>query len=241
MPYDIDLGPVLLGDYYHRSYFDVLEDVAGPSPDFKVYVPASDNSLINGKNNYNCSMATGNATCRENAGLAKFKFTSGMTHRLRLMNTGAAALIHFSIDGHSLQVIATDFTPVETYETQFVTLGVAQRTDVLVRATGQPTDTFWMRSTISLNCSVTTTPTALGVVLYESAEESAQPNSTAHTAVVAADQKSFLCQNVSSSLLHSPSSAAAHSHRILYRTHCQYILLKRIRVQTPPLRLKWIC
>ena len=27
--YDIDLGPVLLSDYYHRDYFSILEDVMG--------------------------------------------------------------------------------------------------------------------------------------------------------------------------------------------------------------------
>jgi FtsP/CotA-like multicopper oxidase with cupredoxin domain len=197
-PYDIDLGPVILGDYYHRDYFDVLEDVAGPSQDFTVYVPASDNSLINGKNNYNCSMATRNNTCISNAGLSKFRFTSGKSHRLRLINAGAAALVHFSIDGHSLQVIANDFTPLKPYETEVITLGVGQRTDVLVKATGNPTDSFWMRSTISLNCSVTTSPRGLGVVLYEKAGDYTQPNSTSSTAVITADRKDNLCKNVGS-------------------------------------------
>lgn len=197
-PYDIDVGPVILGDYYHRDYFDVLRDVAGPSPDFKVYVPASDNNLINGKNNYNCSMATSNATCHSNAGLSKFRFTSGKTHRLRLINAGAAALVHFSIDGHSLQVIANDFTPLKPYETEVITLGVGQRTDVLVKAVGKPTDAYWMRSTISLNCSVTTTARALGVILYDKADESTRPSTRASAAVVAADRKDNLCKNVSS-------------------------------------------
>lgn len=206
--YDIDLGPVILGDYYHRDYFDVLRDVAGPSPDFTVYVPASDNSLINGKNNYNCSMAARNTTCSSNAGLSKFRFTSGKKHRLRLINAGAAALVHFSIDGHSLQVIANDFTPVKPYETEVITLGVGQRTDVLVKATGKPTDSFWMRSTISLNCSVTTSPRGLGVILYEKASGHTQPNTTSSAAVIAADRKDNLCKNVSSIFLklHEPKS-----------------------------------
>lgn len=196
-PYDIDVGPIILGDYYHRDYFDVLRDVAGSSQDFNVYVPSSDNNLINGKNNFNCSMAASNATCHANAGLSKFRFESGKTHRLRLINAGAAALIHFSIDGHKLHVIANDFTPVKPYQADVITLGVGQRTDILVKAIGKPTDAYWMRSTISLNCSVTRTAQSLGVILYEGAGESTQPNSTISAAAIAADRKDNICKNVS--------------------------------------------
>lgn len=197
-PYDIDSGPLMLGDHYHKDYVDVVAAAAGNSSDFNVYVPTSDNSLINGKNNYNCSLAIGNTTCNSNAGLSKFMFVSGKTHRLRLINGGAAALVKFSIDGHALQVIANDFTPIQPYNTDVVILGVGQRTDVLVKAIGKPEDAYWMRSTISLNCSVTTTTKGLGVVLYERAGDSKLPASTMSAAVVTADLKTTLCRNVSS-------------------------------------------
>lgn len=201
--YDIDVGPVMLGDYYHRDYFDVLEDVTGSSPDFKVYVPTSDNNLINGKNNFNCSLAAANpnSICNPNAELSKFRFKSGKTHRLRLVNAGAAALVHFSIDGHSLQVITNDFTPIEPYEADVVTLGDGQRSDVLVKAIGEPAKAYWMRSTISLNCSVTQTTHSSAVILYDDADDSTQPNTTSSAAVIAADEKSNVCQNVGFMLL----------------------------------------
>jgi len=198
VPYDIDVGPVILGDYYHRDYFSVLEDVAGPSQDFNVYVPSSDNNLINGKNNYNCSMATGNATCHPNAGLSKFRFHQGKTHRLRLMNTGAAALVHFSIDGHKMKVIANDFTPVEPYEADFITLGVGQRTDIVIKAPKNTEKAYWMRSTISLNCSVARTTQALGVILYDHSNKNFIPATNVTTAAAAADRKDNLCKNVRS-------------------------------------------
>ena len=199
LPYDIDLGPVIVGDHYHKDYFDVLEAVAGNSSDFNVYVPISDNSLINGKNHYNCSLSNVTAPCSSNAGLSKFRFTSGKTHRLRLINAGAAALIHFSIDEHSLKVISNDFTPIVPYDTDVVTLHVGQRTDVVVEGVGNSTGAYWMRSSISLNCSVTTTSQGLGVVLYEDTGEQAQPDSSISTAGAAADQKSNICTNVSTS------------------------------------------
>jgi FtsP/CotA-like multicopper oxidase with cupredoxin domain len=206
VPYDIDVGPVILGDYYHRDYFSVLEDVAGPSQDFNVYVPSSDNSLINGKNNYNCSMASSNATCTPNAGLSKFKFYPGQTHRLRLMNTGAAALVHFSIDGHKMLVIANDFTPLEPYEAEFITLGASQRTDIVVKAPDNPEKAYWMRSTISLNCSVTRTTQGLGVILYDHSDENVIPTTNLSSAAAAADRKENLCKNVRSRFISTDAS-----------------------------------
>lgn len=75
-----------------------------------------------------------------NAGLSKFYVQSGKSYRLRLINTGAEGLMKFSIDGAELAVIANDFVPLEPYTTKAVTLGVSQRTDVIFKATGSPTD-----------------------------------------------------------------------------------------------------
>lgn len=109
--YDIDLGPVFLTDYYHREYFDILEDTLKPLSQGGSPAPVSDNNLINGKMDFDCStVASGdNTPCTNNAGVSKFKFTTGKTHRLRLINAGAEGLQRFSIDGHNLTVIANDF------------------------------------------------------------------------------------------------------------------------------------
>jgi hypothetical protein len=62
---------------------------------------------------------------------------------------------------------------------QVITLGVGQRSDILVRATGNPSDAFWMRSEISTNCSHTNQPTALAAIYYEEADTSSTPKSIA--------------------------------------------------------------
>lgn len=80
--------------------------------------------MINGKMDYDCSLVTDNTTCVSNAGLSKFKFTKGKTHRLRLINSGSASVQHFSIDGHEMTVIANDFVAIEPYQTNVVTLAV---------------------------------------------------------------------------------------------------------------------
>jgi len=111
--YDIDLGPVLLTDYFHEDYFTIVEGVVGNGTQQNI-TPKSDNNLINGKMNFDCStVAAGdNSPCNNNAGISKFTFTTGKTHRLRLINAGAEALQRFSIDQHTMTVIANDFVPV---------------------------------------------------------------------------------------------------------------------------------
>lgn len=130
-PYDIDLGPVTINDYYHTPYFQILEGVVGVVQNTPAGLaavrPASDNNLINGKMNFACSNATSNTTtgpCVNNAGLSKFRFQSGKKHRLRLINSGIAAIQKFSIDNHNMTVFANDFIPIEPYTTNIVTLGV---------------------------------------------------------------------------------------------------------------------
>lgn len=85
----------------------------------------------------------------------------------------------FSIDGHTMTVIANDFVEVQPYTTKVVTLGVGQRSDVLVTANvGGPTSAFWMRSNMTA-CSLTNQPYAVAAVYYSSADTSKSPTSTA--------------------------------------------------------------
>ncbi|KUJ19252.1 uncharacterized protein LY89DRAFT_612848 [Mollisia scopiformis] len=157
-PYDIDIGPVMLTDYFHKDYFSLVEDVV--STNFNEVLQPSDNNLINGQTN------------------ATFQFTPGKTHRLRLINSGAEGMQKFSIDGHNLTVIAQDFVPVQSFSTQVVTLGVGQRTDVLVTAPANADGkSYTMRSTLAGNgCAVTNQPFATATVFYNT---KLQPNTTA--------------------------------------------------------------
>jgi len=173
-PYDIDLGPLLLADYYYQDYYSTVEDVMGTNA--SKIAPASDNNLINGKGITNCDAISG--PCTPNAGLAEFQLQTGKTHRLRLINAGVEAIQKFSVDGHSLTVMAIDFTPIVPYQTKVLTLAVGQRMDVLLKASGNPTDSVYMRSTIS-TCSKAKQRNALALAYYPQADNSVSPNSTA--------------------------------------------------------------
>lgn len=112
--YDIDLGPILLSDYYHRSSREIVKNIVSARPGLPPPKPVSDNNLINGKMNLDCSTVTTTAAkCFNNAGLARFRFQAGKRHRLRLINSGADAVQQFSIDGHKMVVIENDFVAVE--------------------------------------------------------------------------------------------------------------------------------
>ncbi|KAL3419927.1 laccase-1 precursor [Phlyctema vagabunda] len=184
--YDIDLGPVFLTDYYHQEYFSVIKQLTAPLGSVGGnLLPKSDNNLINGKMNFDCSTkaAGDNTKCTDNAGISQFRFTTGKTHRIRLINAGAEGIQRFSIDGHSMTVIANDFVPIKPYKTNVVTLGIGQRSDVLVTANvGKSDSAFWMRSNVSTICSLTTQGNALAAIYYDKADTSKAPTSPAWNA-----------------------------------------------------------
>ncbi|MCJ1354255.1 MAG: hypothetical protein MMC33_004242 [Icmadophila ericetorum] len=182
VPYDIDIGPVILSDHYWHDYYSIVQSIEEPGV---VGIPRSDNNLINGKGNANCAAAAvtvPGASCVPNAGLSKFRFQTGKVHRLRLINAGAEGIQRFTIDGHNMTVIANDFVPIKPYQTDVVTLGIGQRTDVLVTGTDKSTAAIWMRSDVSGNCSAGSTTGgshAFAAIYYQNANTSSIPTTTA--------------------------------------------------------------
>lgn len=174
--YDVDMGPIILNEYHHSDYVSIVKSVTSPHPQPPPPVPISDNNLISGKMQVDCSGVSGGQKCSNNAGVSVFRFQSGKKHRLRLINAGADSAQQFSIDGHTMTVIENDYVAVKPYNTTIVTLGVGQRQDVIVTATGSPTDSYWMRSNIT--CFQARQPQALAMVYYEAADTNKQPASS---------------------------------------------------------------
>jgi len=148
------------------------------SPDFEGHT-FSDNNLINGRMNFDCnSVPEGDKTkCTNNAGLSKFKFKAGKTHRLRFINSGSQGVERISIDEHTMTVIANDFVEVKPYDTKVVTIGTGQRVDVVVKADGDPKSTYWLRSNLT-SCSSAKQPYALAAIYYNEADTEMIPTST---------------------------------------------------------------
>jgi FtsP/CotA-like multicopper oxidase with cupredoxin domain len=170
----------MLSDWYHGEYYAIVKSFIESRPDRPS--PTSDNNLINGKASFDCSKLNSStyingAECTSSAGYSELRFQAGKSHRLRLVNTGADASQLFSIDDHTMTIIANDFVPVEPYETNVVTLGIGQRTDVIVNANGDPRKSYWMRSTIT--CSNSNQPLAQAIIYYDQASNYSAPNTSA--------------------------------------------------------------
>ena len=203
--YEIDLGPVVLTDWYHDDYETIVDRILTPSSPPSIggipngFRPYSDATLISVKAIYPCENVTSSSSCNNVDGpaggtngsctdapscslasLSEFQFTSGKRHLLRLINTGSELFALFSIDNHTLTVVANDFTPIVPYTTDFVTLSVGQRTDVIVEANGDPSEAYWMRATANPICAASNNPDGRAVVYYEDADTSALPSTTGY-------------------------------------------------------------
>lgn len=102
---------------------------------------------------------------------AQFNVTRGYRYRFRLCSsTNYICPVQFSIDNHSLLVIATDGNPVEPYRVDSIVLNSAERFDFVLDA-NQEIDSYWMRFRGFLECgSVFST-----AVLYYNGSNSSEP------------------------------------------------------------------
>ncbi|KAH8776547.1 laccase [Diaporthe sp. PMI_573] len=134
--YDVDLGNLLLTDWYHDTADNLAlqASISGP--------PTAANGLINGTNVYN-----------ETGSRFETTFEAGKRYRLRLVNTGADNHMRFMIDNHTLEVISTDFVPIVPYNTTNLSIGLGQRYDVIVQAKEQTSGNFWLRAIPQESCS----------------------------------------------------------------------------------------
>ncbi|CAJ2512545.1 Uu.00g055600.m01.CDS01 [Anthostomella pinea] len=135
--YDEDLGIVFLSDWDHQTVDELYQQAEAGGP------PTLDNGLINGTNVYD-----------DGGSRLEVSFTSGTSYRMRLVNGAVDSHFKFSIDNHTLQVIASDLIPIEPYETTVLDIGMGQRYDVIVTADqASVADNFWMRAIPQSACS----------------------------------------------------------------------------------------
>jgi FtsP/CotA-like multicopper oxidase with cupredoxin domain len=165
--YDEDIGPVILSDWVHQPYTQLVHTLMAPFPDMRI--PPSNNNLINGMNPYQNSEGP----------IAKYQFKSGKSYRLRLINAACMGTQKFTIDGHFFKVIANDFVPIEPYITDHITLAVGQRSDVIVEAHLKPGSAVWMRSWLAPCSQRIGQVEAKAAVYYEEADHSIFPTSEA--------------------------------------------------------------
>ncbi|KAF3209216.1 hypothetical protein TWF106_011034 [Orbilia oligospora] len=142
--YDIDIGAILLTDWYHENPFSLYSEALKRAQ-------VADSTLINGKGKFDCSSVTEKGRCRGGS-YWETTFESGKWHLLRFVNTATSEMFRVSIDNHNMTVITADFTSVRPSKpVKFIDIAIGQRYEVLVYGTYAEGD-FWLRSE-PLNCS----------------------------------------------------------------------------------------
>lgn len=112
--YNTDMGIIMLNDWSHNTVDELYEVAQTVGP------PELENALINGTNVFDDG--TGSPTGNR----FTMKFTEGETHRLRLVNGAVDTHFKFTIDNHSMTVIAADLIPVKPYTATHVSIGIGK-------------------------------------------------------------------------------------------------------------------
>lgn len=169
--YDEDLGHIFLNDWSHQSADILAQQAATTGP------PTMPNCLINGTNVWNGTDGVVVGSRFET------NFVAGTRYRIRLVNGAADTHFRFTIDNHTLEVIASDFVPIVPYTTTDLSIGMGQRYDIIVTATATTGD-FWLRAIPQESCSDNgNVNNILGIVRYDSSS-TADPTSTAYSTLV---------------------------------------------------------
>ncbi|OLN86528.1 Laccase-2-like protein 4 [Colletotrichum chlorophyti] len=155
--YDEDLGVLFLNDWDHQTVDELYSSAETSGP------PTLDNGLINGTNVYGDDDSTSQTGYRFNT-----TFVSGTSYRIRLVNAAVDTHWKFSIDNHTMQVIAADLVPIEPYSTTVLDMGMGQRYDIIVTADQASTaDNFWIRAIPQSACSDNdSTDNIKGIISY---------------------------------------------------------------------------
>lgn len=171
--YDVDLGHVFLNDWSHQTA-DVLALEATYTR-----LPILDNCLINGTNTWTQDNGTVVGSRFETT------FVANTSYRIRLVNGAANTHFRFTIDNHTMEIIASDFVPIIPYNTTDLSIGMGQRYDIIVTALNATTaGNYWIRAIPQESCSSNdNVDNILGIIRYDSVSTD-DPTTSAYSDLV---------------------------------------------------------
>ncbi|KAF3927359.1 Laccase-2 [Orbilia brochopaga] len=148
--YDTD-QIVMVQDYYHDLSRNKLFDYL--APDNENNEPIPDGALINGRNVIDCKDVDNTYVCKsDGVRRAHINIPPERSHRIRFINVGAMAEFEIGIDGHPMEVIEADGTPIVPTPYHKLHINVAQRYSVIVHANSTDADRFWLRAKMINHC-----------------------------------------------------------------------------------------
>ncbi|KAI1812140.1 Cupredoxin [Poronia punctata] len=186
--YDVDVGPVMLMEYFHQSAFHIWEKTQRK---IALIQPVAENGLINGLNPYDCnssSKSKNDPACigTEDGERFQVSFEKGKKYRFRIIGAQVDGYMKFTIDNHVLTVVAADFVPIKPYTTDSVILASGQRYDVVVEANADENSAYWIRAIYQTACNQNDNENKnniLGIARYNNNNNNAKPTSTRHRSI----------------------------------------------------------
>ncbi|XP_065869430.1 L-ascorbate oxidase-like [Euphorbia lathyris] len=164
---------LLLSDWWHENVHH--QEVGLSSKPFH-WIGEPNSLLLNGRGQYNCSLAAkymkgknsvadcnfkGNEVCAPSI----FSVQPNKTYRLRIASVTALASIHFSIGGHKMMVVEADGNYVEPFETEELFIYSGETYSVLIKTNQNQSHNYWIStSIIARNASAT--PQGLTILNY---------------------------------------------------------------------------
>ncbi|PLW46972.1 hypothetical protein PCANC_06515 [Puccinia coronata f. sp. avenae] len=177
---DFDHDQILfMNDWYHDPSTTITRKLLSTEGyNGTLAAPSPNTALLNGVGFFNCEKYANGQPCQTNYNRLRIQVPPKQRSRIRLIQAGSHALFKVSVDGHPLEVIEADATPVRSSELfHRVSLHNAERYSVILdtRADSEG-DSFYLRASMDTDCFAWLAPgmdtpegnTALAVVQVSS-------------------------------------------------------------------------
>ncbi|XP_015973554.1 L-ascorbate oxidase-like [Arachis duranensis] len=218
---------LLLSDWWHNTSFH--QELSLSSKPFQ-WIGEPQSLLINGRGQYNCSMAAN--TMNNNATLPQCKFRTSdeecapqilhvhpnKTYRIRIASTTSLSSLNFAISNHKMVVVEADGNYVDPFEVDDIDIYSGESYSILITTNQNPNNNYWI--SIGVRGRKPNTPQALTILNYQKASISSSniiiPNSPPPITPQWNDfNRSKAFTNKIHALMGSPKPPTHYDHRLL--------------------------
>ncbi|KAI9630985.1 hypothetical protein KEM48_013405 [Puccinia striiformis f. sp. tritici PST-130] len=153
---DYDNDQILfINDWYHDPSTTITRKLLSTEGyNGTLAAPSPNTALLNGIGFFNCEKYADGKTCQTNYSPLEIQVPPKQRSRIRLIQAGSHALFKVSVDGHALEVIEADATPVRSSKLfHRVSLHNAERYSVILdTASDSEGDSFHLRAVMDTDC-----------------------------------------------------------------------------------------
>ncbi|CAL9211138.1 unnamed protein product [Musa hybrid cultivar] len=171
---------LLLSDWYHQSIYDQMVGLS--SKPFR-WIGEPQSLLINGRGQYNCSLAAhlmeGSSTCKltsKDCAPVVLRVLPGKTYRLRVTSTTSLSSLNLAIGNHKMMVVEADGNYVEPFIVDDMDIYSGESYSVLINTDQNPSSNYWL--SVGVRGRKPNTQPALAIINYQPNSPSKLPESS---------------------------------------------------------------